>query len=69
MRSLHWDATYEIVLSLKAAYPDVDLDTLGLDQLYHYIVSLPDFSDDPEMATDGMLAEILREWYEEVNEL
>lgn len=69
MHSLHWDATYEIVLSLKAAYPDVDLDTLGLDQLYRYIVSLPDFSDDPEMATDGMLTEILREWYEEVNEL
>ncbi len=69
MPGLHWDATYEIVLSLKAAYPNADLDMLGLEQLYHYIVTLPDFYDDPELATDGILSEILREWYEEVNPL
>jgi FeS assembly protein IscX len=48
-------------------YPDADLDSLGLDQLFHYIVTLPDFVDDPALVNDGILNEILREWYEEVN--
>ncbi|MBI1280063.1 MAG: Fe-S cluster assembly protein IscX [Anaerolineaceae bacterium] len=64
--NLYWDATYEIVLSLKAAYPDIAVDTVGLVQLYHYVTTLPNFVDDPRLANDGILNEILREWYEEV---
>jgi FeS assembly protein IscX len=64
---LYWDATYEIVLSLKAAYPDTDIDSLGLEQLFQYIVTLPNFADEPEVANEGILNEILREWYEEEN--
>gem|GEM_PF-3703345 len=29
------------------------------------IVALPDFVDDPTLAHDGLLTEILREYYEE----
>jgi FeS assembly protein IscX len=65
--SLHWDATYEIVLSLMATYPGMDLETIGLEQLYRFIIALPDFDDDPRLANEGILTEILREWYEEVN--
>lgn len=65
--SLHWDATYEIVLRLKETYPDVDIEAVGLDQLYRYVITLSDFVDDPHLANDGILNEILREWYEEVN--
>ncbi len=64
---LYWEATYEIVLTLKQTYPDIDLDAIGLEELYQYIVTLPDFADDPRLANDGILSEILREWYEEVN--
>ena len=64
---LYWDATYEIVLSLKATYPNSDLDSLGLEELFQYIVTLPNFADDPVLANEGILNEILREWYEEVN--
>lgn len=64
---LYWEASYEIVLSLIERYPDTDLDSIGLEQLYQYIVNLPDFADDPGLANDGILNEILREWYEEVN--
>jgi FeS assembly protein IscX len=64
--NLYWDATYEIVLSLKAAYPDVDIESVGLDQLYQYVTTLPNFADDPRLANEGILNEILREWYEEV---
>ena len=64
--NLYWEATYEIVLSLKEAYPDVEVETIGLDQLYQYVTTLPNFADDPRLANEGILNEILREWYEEV---
>jgi FeS assembly protein IscX len=64
---LNWDATYAIVLSLQEQHPNIDLDSLGLEQLFQYIVALPNFADDPELANEGILNEILREWYEEDN--
>jgi FeS assembly protein IscX len=64
---LYWDATYEIVLSLIDNHPDANLDVIGLQQLYELIVALPGFADDPELANEGILTEILREWYEEIN--
>ena len=64
--NLYWDATYEIVLSLMEAYPDVIVEDVGLEQLYQYITTLPNFADDPRLAPEGILNEILREWYEEV---
>jgi FeS assembly protein IscX len=67
--SLHWEASYEIVLSLMNAHPEVDLDEVGIHQLYQWILVLPDFSDDPLLVNDGLLNDILREWYEEINAL
>ena len=67
-RQLNWDATYEIVLHLKEAHPDVDIETLGLEQLFQYGSSLSQISQMiPELANEGILNEILREWYEEDN--
>lgn len=64
---LYWDSSYEIVLSLIEAYPDVEIDSVGTGQLYEWVIALPDFADDPELANEGILNGILREWYEEVN--
>ncbi len=64
---LSWDSSYAIVLELKAHYPDVDVDAVGLHKLYQMIMTLPNFDDDPELANDAILADILGEWYEEVN--
>ncbi len=64
--NLYWDATYEIVLSLTTTYPDVEIDTIGLTQLFQYVTTLPNFVDDPRLANEEILNEILREWYEEV---
>jgi FeS assembly protein IscX len=64
---LYWDASYEIVLGLIDTYPEADLDTMGLQQLFQLIVSLPNFADDPNLANEGILSEIMREWYEEIN--
>jgi len=67
MNALYWDATYAIVTELRAQYPDVDVESVGLVQLQQMIVSLPNFADEPEMAPVGILESILGEWYEEVN--
>ncbi|PJF40788.1 MAG: Fe-S assembly protein IscX [Chloroflexi bacterium] len=64
---LYWDATYEIVMALQVAYPTIDVDGVGLEQLYQMIIALPNFGDDVELVNDEILTGILREWYEEVN--
>ncbi len=66
---LFWDATYEIVLSLMATHGDADVETVGIQQLYQWIIALPNFADDPELANDSILNGILREWYEETASL
>lgn len=63
--SLYWDNSYEIVLELMTHYPDVDIESVGIEQLYQWIITLPDFADDPHLANEAILMDILREWYEE----
>jgi FeS assembly protein IscX len=65
---LYWEASYEIVLGLMERHPDADLDGLGLQQLFEWIIALPGFADDPLLANDDLLTEIFREWYEEMSE-
>ncbi len=62
---LYWDAGYEIVLALMQAYPQADLDQLGLNELNERIIALPGFADDPVLVNDAILREILRDWVEE----
>lgn len=62
---LYWDASYEIILTLMEVYPDIDLDSVGLEQLNQMILELPNFMDEPALVNDGILNDILREWYEE----
>jgi FeS assembly protein IscX len=65
---IYWEPTYEIVLALMAEHPDVDVNTVGMQQLLDWIVALPNFADDPEIVSDELLRAILREWYEETEE-
>lgn len=64
---LYWDSSYEIVLQLMDTYPEVDLDSVGIEQLFEWIIALPNFADDPKLANEGILHAILREWYEEAS--
>jgi FeS assembly protein IscX len=66
---LDWDSIYEIVLTLEELYPQQDLDALGLKILYEMVIGLPDFVDDPALGNDATLTEILREWFEERNDV
>lgn len=66
---LTWDSTYEIVLALIENHPELDVESIGTQQLYELIMALPTFGDDPLLVNDGILNGILREWYEEINTL
>jgi FeS assembly protein IscX len=67
VNSIYWDSSYEIVLRLIEQHADVDIESVGLEQLYRWIIALPDFADDLALVNDGILSDILREWYEEVS--
>ncbi|MDI9634495.1 Fe-S cluster assembly protein IscX [Kamptonema cortianum] len=67
MDALYWDSGYEIVLCLKERFPDADLEDVSYGQLYEWIIALPGFADDPNLVNEGILRDILREWYEEVS--
>ena len=64
---LYWDSAYEIVLELMDNYPNVDIEAVSLEELNRWIVNLPNFADDPVLVNDGILKDILREWYEETS--
>jgi FeS assembly protein IscX len=64
---LYWDSSFEIALDLCELYPQAELEKISLNELHHYIVTLPNFADDPELGNDSILTDILREWFEEVN--
>jgi FeS assembly protein IscX len=63
---LYWESSFEIIQTLIELYPSVDVDSVGIEQLRQWIIALPNFADDPDLANDGILNDILREWYEEV---
>jgi FeS assembly protein IscX len=66
---LTWEDSFAIALALKDEHPDVDLEKVSLEMIYYWTLALPDFSDDRELANDGILQAIFREWFEEDNPL
>lgn len=68
-KPLYWDAIYEIVLALKARHPSENLENVSLGDIFAWTTELPGFADDPQLASDEILAAIYQEWFEEINPL
>ena len=66
---LYWDGAFAIARQLQAAQPQIDLSQVTLNMIYNWVIALPDFKDDPELANDDLLAAIFQEWYEETHPL
>ena len=66
---LYWDGAFAIARQLQAAQPQIDLSQVTLNMIYNWVIALPDFRDDPELANDDLLAAIFQEWYEETHPL
>lgn len=62
---LYWDSTYAICMALIEQYPERDVVDIGLAELTELIVSLPGFSDDPNLVTERILLDVQNVWYEE----
>lgn len=62
---LTWKDTEDIGLELYEKYPDIDPLTARFTDLHAWIISLPDFSDDPQKSNEGILEAIQMAWYEE----
>ena len=67
MSDLTWEGSYAIALALIETHPDLNVEDIGYEQLLELVIALPNFVDDPELAHEGLLDGILREWYEEVS--
>lgn len=67
MESLFWDASFAIASSLRRAYPAVDLSQTSLNQLYEWVIALPNFADDPDLVNDELLLAIYQDWFEETS--
>ena len=64
--TLYWDSAFAIARRLKAHHPNVDLSALTLNLIYEWTLALPEFGDEPQLATDDLLEAILEEWLEEL---
>ena len=64
--TLTWDDSYAIAQALRQRFPSIDLEEVSLNMIYRWTVALPGFDDDPQLASDSVLAAIYQEWYEEV---
>ncbi len=62
---LYWDSSYALALRLMEAHPQVQIAEVTLGMLYAWVLALPEFADDPELANDDLLQAILQEWLEE----
>ena len=67
--ALYWDAIYEIVLALRAKFPEQELEAVSLGDIFSWTTTLANFADDPQLANDEILAAIYQEWFEEINPL
>jgi FeS assembly protein IscX len=65
---LYWSELETIAEALAQSYPDVNPLDLGIPALFRRILSLPGFSDDPDVATEQMLEQIQMLWHEEATE-
>jgi FeS assembly protein IscX len=66
---LSWEDSYAIARTLIRRYPDTSLEEVSLGMIFRWTMELPEFSDDPELANDSILAAIYQEWFEEVNSI
>ena len=66
MGNLDWNSSFAIAKALRRKYSSVEIDDISLEMIYRWTLELPDFEDDPALATYEMLAAIYQEWYEAI---
>ncbi len=62
---LTWKDTEDIAIRLHEEHPETDPLTVRFTDLHHWITALPDFKDNPQTSTEGILEAIQMAWLEE----
>lgn len=62
---MKWTDIYDIAAALEEAHPDTDNINLRFTDLHHWVVSLPEFDDDPKRSNEKILEAIQAAWIEE----
>ena len=62
---MRWTDTMELAIALDEAYPDADVAHLRFTDLHRWITDLPDFADDPQKSSEGILEAIQMAWLAE----
>ena len=62
---LTWNDTEDLGIRLQEEHPDIDPLTVRFTDLHSWIVSLPDFKDDPKASNEKKLEAIQMAWYSE----
>ena len=62
---MKWTDSRDIAIALAEAHPDVDPLRVNFVDLYHWVLALPGFSDDPKHSGEKILEAIQAAWIEE----
>jgi FeS assembly protein IscX len=63
---MKWTDSLEIAIQLADAYPDIDPRTIRFTDLREWVMSLPEFDDDPNHSGEKILEAIQSAWMEEI---
>lgn len=63
--SLKWTDVLEIAIQLAESKPDVDPRYVNFVDLHGWVMSLPEFADDPQRGGEKVLEAIQGAWIEE----
>ena len=66
---LTWDDSFAIARILQTQHPNIDFESVSLAMIYQWVLEIPEFGDDRELANDDILEAIYQEWFEEANTL
>lgn len=62
---MKWTDSREIALALAEKYPDQDPKAVNFVDLYHWVLQLEGFNDDPKRCGERILEAIQMAWIEE----
>ena len=60
-----WDDAEEIGIQLSEKFPDLDPLHVRFTDLHQWVCTLPGFTGDPKLSSEGKLEAIQMAWYEE----
>lgn len=62
---MKWTESLEIAIALAEKHPDVDPRYVNFVDLYHWVLALPGFNDDPKHSGEKILEAIQQAWIDE----